>query len=104
MVESYLTVFSGDVGHEIAEMKERVTEYSERQDNAFDLMFTLRDENKRLRETVENLVERMGNLEGLKERIDEMESYLTPDGPVVKDETEALKKEAKRIEEETERA
>ena len=104
MVEQYLTVFSGDVGHEIAEMKERVTEYSERQDKAFDLMFDIREENKRLRETVENLVERMGNLEGLKERIDEMESYLTPDGPVVKDKTEALNKEAKRIEEETERA
>ena len=97
MVESYLTVFGADTSQEISEMKERVLEYSGRQDKAFDLMFDIREENKRLVERVENLAERLGSLEALKDRIDELESYLTPDGPVVKDEVEALKKGAEEL-------
>ena len=62
MVEQYLKVFAGDVGQEIIEMKEKVTEYSERQEKAFDLMFDLREENKELREQVAKLVEDMNNL------------------------------------------
>ena len=52
---------------------------------------------KRLVEMVENLAERLGSLEALKERIEELESYLTPNGPVVNGEVEALRKGAEEV-------
>lgn len=67
MVEQYLKVFAGDMSEDIIEMKEKVTEYSERQEKAFDLMFDLREDNKRLREMVENLAERLGRTEAFVE-------------------------------------
>ena len=45
-----------------------------------------------LKNLVGELAERMGRFEGLAERIEELESYLKPDGPVVKGEVEALRK------------
>jgi hypothetical protein len=125
MVESYLKVFTGDMGQEIIEMKEKVDEYSERQEKAFDLMFDLREENKKLnadvkdlrkeekelREQVAKLTddmmklgEKFGEMWALKERIEELESYLTPDGPVVKGEVEALRKSAEELDDVTARA
>ena len=69
MVESYLTVFVADTSQEISEMKERVLEYSERQDKAFDLMYDLREDNKRLREMTENMAEQLGRVTAFIEMI-----------------------------------
>ena len=110
MVEVYLTVFAGDVGHEVMEMKERVLEYSERQDKAFDLMFDLREENKELRGEVEQLksvVDELSNYlepyESFKARLEELEDHfrpvegLAPEYPLSSDEIKILRKQAKEL-------
>ena len=90
MVEQYLTVFSGDLNHEIAEMKERVLKYSDRQDQAFDMMFGIVDENKALKVELDGLrseFKKQGHL--LQMVIDRMvwlEGETTEEGAWVKDE------------------
>jgi integrase len=64
MVEPYLTVFSGDIGQEIIEMKEKVSEYGERQEKTFDLMMDIQAENKQLRVELGALSEQVGRFVG----------------------------------------
>ena len=90
MAEPYLTIFSGDTSQEIAEMKEQVLEYSacaheysERQDQAFDLMFRLEKENTELKTDVKALREAVDGLtkyiEMLEEIYEEREPLSGPD-------------------------
>ena len=72
-------------GDEIVEKSELV-QYMRRD------LASLASDNKRLTNLVNEMAERMGRFEGLAERIEELESYLKPDGPVVKGEVEALRK------------
>ena len=117
MVESYLTVFAGDSSQEIAEMKEQVIEYSaraheysERQDQAFDLMFSLQKENRELKDDVEqlkNVVDELSNYlepyESFKARLEELEDHLrpveglAPEYPLKPNEIIALKKQAEEL-------
>ena len=117
MIEPYLTVFAGDTAHEIAEMKEKVSEYSaraqeysERQDQAFDLMFSLQKENRELKEDVEQLksvVDELSNYlepyESFKARLEELEDHLrpveglAPEYPLSPDEVKSLKKSAEEL-------
>jgi len=104
MVEPYLTIFSGDTSQEIAEMKEQVLEYSaraheysERQDQAFDLMFRLEKENTELKVDVKDLKEAVDGLmkyiQMLEELYEEREDLGGPQYiDLVKEEDEALKK------------
>ena len=77
MVEAYLKVYAGDMNQDIVEMKEKVTEYSERQEKAFDLMFDVREDNKRLMAMVENLAERLGRTEAFIEALGYDPNYET---------------------------
>ena len=84
-VEPFLTVYAEDSTAELIETRRKSAQ-------AYDLALDLKEENKRLTEMVDNLAERLGGLEGLQARIDELESYLVPDGPVLNGELKALKK------------
>ena len=120
MIEPYLTVFAGDASHEIAEMKERVSEYSaraqeysEQQDQAFDLMFSLQKENNALKGEVEQLksvVDELSNYlepyESFKARLEELEDHfrpvdgLAPEYPLSSDEIKILRKQAEELKKE----
>ena len=74
MVEPYLTVFSGDIGQEIIEMKEKVSEYSERQGKTFALMVDLQSENQQYKIDIEALKassdERLARIAELETKLD----------------------------------
>jgi hypothetical protein len=77
-------------GDEIIEKSELV-QYMRRD------LASIKSENKRLTNLVNEMAERMGNFEAIVERVTELELYLIPDGPVVRDEVEALKKGAEEL-------
>jgi len=58
----------------------------------------LRKENEQLRFKMAQMNEKVGMIDGLMAKVAELESYLTPEGPVEKSEVEALKKAAKELE------
>ena len=65
-VEPFLTVYAEDNTAELAETKRK-------SEKALDLVLDLREENKRLTAMLESLAERLGRLDGLRERIENLE-------------------------------
>ena len=78
-VEPFVSVFDEDKSQELAMTRQK-------SEQALDLALDIREENKRLTELVANLAERLGQLDGLKERIEALEEI-----GALPEEKEALK-------------